>query len=281
MNPRSPVRLMILSALILGTRIAYGQPEAGLTRKLDSSNAVERRTAMKELAIKNPEDGGNAILPYLRKGLGDADPEVRSHSAAALYRIATMIYFASKSKDGKAYGKKISTDLALEPGLREALLRAADDSSNEVREYAASTLSMGYPKAPDIEDRLARQLKKEKSSRVRGAIVKGLVEREYSSKETTSALVAALDDANGEVRGVAAKGIAKIRPPEALPKLAKGLETKDPFAQKQYVEALRSYGNAAKPYLPTLEKVMSKTTDKQMKGVFQNAVNEIKSGKER
>lgn len=236
---------------------------------------------MKELAIKNPEDGGNAILPYLKKGLADIDPEIRSHSAAALYRIATMVYFASKSKDGKAYGKNISTDLTAEAGLRESLLKAADDSSNEVREYAASTLSMGYPKAPDIEDRLAKQLKKEKSSRVRGAIVKGLVEREYSSKETTAALVTALDDANGEVRGVAAKGIAKIRPPEALPKLADGLETKDPFAQKQYVEALRSYGDAAKPYLPTLEKAMSKTTDKQMKGVFLNAVNEIKSGKKR
>lgn len=270
---------LAMTALLLATNAIGGELSNKSLLKLGSKNITERRAAMREAAIAAPEDAGDEILPYIRAGLADSDQEVRSHAAAAAYRIATLSYFASKSRDGKVYGKPINIHLDADKALKDSLIKATSDNSAEVREYSFSALAFGFAKSNEIEKHLASHFKSEQSSRVRGAIIKGLAERGYSSSESAEAVLTALDDEHPDVRATAAIAIVRTHRTEALPKLAQGLENRDSFTLVRYVEALKSFGAEAQPYIPVIEKAMATSDDLKVKTSLQDAVLEIRANK--
>ena len=251
---------------------AYSQIEVNsMNGKLESPDPVVRRSAAKELAVKEPEAVGNAILPLLEQGLQDEDGQVRSYSAAALYRIA----WASGWTEELRRKHNVKTELVARPSLKPLLIKAISDPEEEVRENAIKALWLGFPPSPDVEASLTNRFSSEKSPQVRIAIVGALSEKRYPSAREI--VLKALEDPNSDVRGWAAHALVQLRPlpPEALQKLVTRVETEQElFTKGKFVDAIGAYEEKALPYVAKLEAMLLTETNLQI--AFTNAIQRIK-----
>jgi len=140
-------------------------------------------------------------------------------------------------------------------------MRRLNDPDREVRNFAISAISLGYPPSGETEKTLLNLWNKEKAKTThtpqesiqnhvtRKIILDGLGAGRYRSQQTISTLTQALDDKDTEIKGWAAHYVSELKVPEAIPKLVAGCQTSDVFVKQKFIEALGKYGNDAKDYL--------------------------------
>lgn len=203
-----------MSFLFLAAALSLTQAQdtPALLAQAGSPKTAVRREALKVLASEYQKRGlGQEALPVLKKALSDKDRYAREHAAAALGGIASLVYIASHSAAGTAYGRKVETDFQKEPGLDAALMRALADRQPEVRRHAAVALGFAYPPRADIEEAFLARWKVEKAAPVRGDILLALGKARYASPRVRTLLEKALKDRDPKIRRRAEEALRLIK----------------------------------------------------------------------
>jgi HEAT repeat protein len=214
-----------------------------------ASEPPVRRRVMAAWAVSSPENAGEPLLPLLDAGLKDADREVRSQALRVLDRIELHAF------SNRAMQKPVGTDVSQYPTIFDTLVRMLDDPDPDFRAAAVACLAnMDQPSKPRLEPPLLNRLAKEPEALVRARIVTALSPLAGTgSPAALEVVIAALDDANAEIRFRAVVAMQAVRRPEGLPKVARQLSAQEPLVRLAAVRALAAYGDAAAPYRPALE----------------------------
>ena len=259
---------LAFTATLLGGCSTKDIESTKMTTILDVPNPEVRRKGIRDVVTNSPEKAPKETLSLLLRALEDPDSEVRALAAGGLHRIA----FFSRGSE-QVGGRRLDED----PTARAALLRAARDSSIDVRLSAVQALGV-FPGSPDVEAGLLRVLKMDPSPRVRSAAVQSIGAAGYRAAAVQTALVEALEDSDTEVKGWAAKVLTDGGeiPASALVPLAAGIGLSDRFAQHNCILALATFGDRARPYLSILEHLMNKETDESARAVIADAIMKIR-----
>jgi HEAT repeat protein len=249
-----------------------------MSNRLDSSDVTVRRSAAKELAVKNPEKLGNDALPLIQKGLKDPDVEVRRLAAAAIYRVAHASTYTSKAKAEWGIKTNPHEDTQMQKSLSETLVSVLTDTDVEVRENAVQALASGFPLTPEAESAVTRLYDREPSAKSRSAIVDYLV-RAHSSKATDYVLKG-LTDPSSRVRGWAADALMRLKPQPrtGLDILVARLDAEtEPFTKQKFITAIGVYEQMAAPHLPKLRGMLSHETDNTTKSTLAHTIARIEN----
>lgn len=263
-RPRFLLRIVVL--LMLGTPISL---EAMTVQEYQSLDPAHRTNVMYRMAVDEPENAGNEILPVLEVGLSDDEVDARKLAGAALFRIAWA------TKAARDQGVSVVPNLSSLESLYGTLRNHLSDPDEEVRGLALATIFLGYENTSEFYELLIQRFSEE-TPEMRAAIIGVFAEDNYESDEVKKLIMLGLQDDHFKLREESVKATKKIKIPEALPFLAEGLRSPDPITRQRYLSALATYGKDAAPYLSDLEQLSATELDKYDRTTVQRLIDEIR-----
>ncbi len=227
----------------------------------------ERRQAVRAAAA-TAQTAGEEILPTIEAGLQDVDAQVRFGAAAALSQLTLR---AARSDDHTP-----PLNLRGRPSLSSAIFKALDDPDFRVRGAAVKAVPFVADIAtPAVQKSLNSMYANEGNEDVRSVILFEIARGGLETKDSRSLVVEALGDRAAVVRRNAALAVARIHPPEALPRIVDELKSGDEQTRSEFVHALASYGSAAKPHIGVLEHLLAIEVRNERKAQIAKAIQTI------
>jgi HEAT repeat protein len=224
-----------------------------LASSLRDGNAEARHMAL--LALKGSRDS-NAVAA-LREAAGDPDPQMRKDAARALplphdadSALALLVVAEKHPEDAEWLGELLAKSATPRIAELEAALTSAHTS---VRVVAAGALGGVEGERRQQAAALLSSRITDRDVRVRRAVVQSLVQ--VGTDPAFGALASALDDEDGPVRDVAARGLARIVSLDHLEAVAATLRSGSVGTRRAAATALVGAIGRSRERTPTLQRV--------------------------
>ena len=264
---------MISQTIIAVALLAQVRSGGGVVRSTPpvSPDIAARREVIRN-AGKNPDNPD--LLPLIEKSMQDSDTEVRFLAMSALSQVIM------KTAVVTSQGGSLNNDPRGRPTLQPALVRALDDSDPRIRGAAVQSLGIiANPRDRGVKTALMAAYQREHEASVRAAIINYLGTRSFESSDVQQFVMNAINDVSPRVRRPAALAVAKLHPPDALPRIVAELQSGNVETRSEFVHALASYGVLAKPYVNVLEVLLGTETRRSYQEQIRNAITAIQNSK--
>jgi hypothetical protein len=212
-----------------------------------------RAYAMQHFVISLGTVNGEALLgpavPILVKALNDSDVKVRQSAISGLRGIAwftSRIIYPSLTN---------GPNLAADPSIQQALLKATSDSDPTVRQLALEAYVLTYKLTPDLEQKIIAEFNSYKpmpgQEDLRFGLLGFLVIDRSPSPIAVNFIVQKIDDPQFGIVALQSLASLKEPPPDVLPKLLSevGRHNISEPRKSALIRAINAYGPAAQAQL--------------------------------
>lgn len=248
---------------------------ARVQQKLSDSDAKVRASGLEELQEANLQTAGNAILPLLSKALRDTDANVRASAAASLAMISVTT--APKLREPV----QNQTDIRSYPPLKKDLIATFNDASEETRKNALAAYAFAFEVTPAIQNDLVVRYESERTNSLfRTAILEALTIDGTPTPAAKSLLIRVAGSPAGSANLAQVILDSKAPPVELLPIFVDQFAGPADNARRAlFARAIRKFGPAAKPYIPTLTQAANSESDDVARKTIMDTVVAIQSAK--
>jgi hypothetical protein len=258
-----------------GERVSSPAPDSG----------AQRRAVLNDIATHRSSPDPAVLLAVLRAGLEDPDPAIRLTAVSALAGRAARARFGRSPEDLTQWRHDRSTVLSLRP-IAMSLLSDRDD---KVRvgaivalvniEFDPETASREVWLGNDLSLALANMIGPNTNGSVRAEVVKTFALTESHPATRERVLTQALGDPAPDVLAPALAGMARVRPPSALPTVVLLARHPAVSVRMQASQALAAYGEAVRPYLEQLSHAIASENDDRVRTTLEAVVDALRRGR--
>ena len=217
--------------------------------------------------LRNTEQTGvreSAKAQSLQQRLEDRDPDVRFLAISEMSRLAMQA-----GHNGSAQEKLVTEWGTFQPLLLDLL----DDPDFRVRGGAARMLGFaGHWPSQQLTARLVDRYSLEMEPGVRAVIVNVLAQRAIDVAEVQKLTTDALQDSAVDVRRNAAQAVSRFHSPAALSRIVAELSSGNEATRPEFVQALASYGPAAKVHVNVLENLLTVESNSERREQIRRAI---------
>lgn len=268
---------LALSLVLASTAIGAltGEQLSTLKQKLANSDPAIRRQTLEELTKETPQTVGDDIVPLVCSALADPDGQVRARAAAVL----AWISLSTSPKYLPASAN--ATDLRSYPPLKAALVTAFNDPDEETRKNALVAYALTFDVPAGMQDALASRYDSERQmSTFRRAILYALTIDGTPTPSAKALLIRVATDPNSSALLAQIIKDSKAPPVELLPLFVNQLNNaSDNPRRALFARAIKKFGAAAKPYIPSLERAADLESDDATRHTIKDAIAAIHAAK--
>jgi HEAT repeat protein len=255
------------------------------------ATASEKREALAALGRRTIMLPPSELSAVARAALDDGDPQIRLDACEMIAAKAAGVRLGADAQRRQESMSDRSALVALQGRLvsllksdpdervRRWALVAAGNLDYDPQTLTGSGTSMILKLSRQFVDSIAAAYSHEQATGVRAEIIKTLALSESESAMREVVLSKALSDVAPSVLQFAIRGIASMKAVRALPRIAQLLSHDDRSVRLAAAQSLATFGAAARPFVPTLERALQNEPDDVVARTIRGTIAVINRGK--